>query len=106
MAPIQLIDSLFVPTLRDAWLAGFTDAEGCFNATMTQGYSIRLRFILDQRNAQDLLVHISILFGGGTVGPRSSNASHWRYTCGKLITLEAVLAYFVLFPLKTKRLTA
>jgi hypothetical protein len=31
LSEINLIDKLIKPTLNDAWLSGFTDAEGCFN---------------------------------------------------------------------------
>ncbi|RHW30283.1 hypothetical protein D1B31_23810, partial [Neobacillus notoginsengisoli] len=52
------------PTLSDAWLSGFTDAEGCFNIrigarlhTIT-GYRVSLRFFLDQKNAESTLLFI------------------------------------------------
>lgn len=50
--------------LRTSWLAGFIDAEGCFNAQQlvdkryTLGFRIRLRFCLDQKDERDVLESI------------------------------------------------
>ena len=58
---------------RTGWLAGFTDAEGCFNAQRirdpryTQGYRVRLRWTLDQHDEHSLLLHVRDLLGGGFV---------------------------------------
>ena len=47
------------PSLKDSWLSGFTDAEGCFNVTlfkrktMTLGYQVKLRFMIDQKDSLD-----------------------------------------------------
>lgn len=55
LSEINLIDKLIKPTLNDAWLSGFTDAEGCFNVKIDKrsntvtGFSVMLRFILDQK---------------------------------------------------------
>jgi hypothetical protein len=66
--PILINDTIF-PTLNDGWLAGFSDAEGCFSINIKKknnGYYVEARFILDQkcRYEQDIatLNHISTLF--------------------------------------------
>lgn len=39
-----------IPGLTDAWLSGFTDAEGCFNVNPRKtNRSVTIRFILDQK---------------------------------------------------------
>ncbi|KAJ1566190.1 NADH:ubiquinone dehydrogenase subunit 5 [Nowakowskiella sp. JEL0078] len=69
---INLINSKVLITLQDAWLSGFTDAEGCFNVTITKraamfvGFRVVMRFILDQNDRQALL-YISNLFGFGYI---------------------------------------
>lgn len=48
-------------TLQDAWLSGFTDAEGCFNVSITTnaryalGHVIKMRYILDQKDSSILI---------------------------------------------------
>lgn len=59
---------------RDSWLAGFTDAEGCFTLSLlsnSKGY--RLRFIISQKWEVNkiILQHISTIFSVGNVSPHS-----------------------------------
>ena len=67
---ITVITTLFLPTLTDARLSGFTDALkieyflGSFNITITKrnttkiGYRVQLRYILDHKYAEELLTLI------------------------------------------------
>lgn len=61
-------------TLSNAWLSGFIEAEGCFNARVTRpkaasdnSLRIRLRFIIDQKNESDLLLRIKESFNCGFI---------------------------------------
>lgn len=59
------IDSTKEPTLNDAWLSGFTDAEGCFSikiANEKKAFYVQVLFILDQKNAEFILNKIALLF--------------------------------------------
>ncbi len=53
-----------LPSLKDAWFSGFIDAEGCFNVTlfkrkaMTQGYQVKLRFMIDQKDSLKNMLYI------------------------------------------------
>lgn len=95
-------------TLKDAWLSGFTDAEGCFNVCIiassryTLGHVIRMRFILDQKDVI-ILNKICELFGFGKVTLRSGTEDVYRYTATGFKTLQDVVSYFKLFPLYTKK---
>lgn len=108
--PCQTPPLPIVPTLKDAWLSGFTDAEGCFNVKLEKrdntvnGYRVILRFLLDQKNAQYLLSSIRDLFGYGNVSLRSATNDVYRYTMKSFTGTNVVREYFLAFPLKTKKL--
>lgn len=75
---ILLISPPVTVTLQDAWLSGFTDAEGCFNASITSnprytlGNAIKMRYLLDQKDSSILLV-IRDLFGFGNVNIKKAD---------------------------------
>ena len=95
-------------TLEDAWLSGFTDAEGCFNVSVTLnsryklGSVIKMRYLLDQTD-NIILVKIKDLFGFGKVTLRSQTENVYRYTTTGFNSMSNVLTYFKLFPLKSQK---
>lgn len=105
---IILINTAVSVTLQDAWLSGFTDAEGCFNVTITSnaryalGHVIRMRYILDQKDSSILQV-IRNLFGLGKVTLRSETDGVYRYTITGFKSMDGVVSYFKVFPLLTKK---
>lgn len=107
---LALIPILMKPTLFDAWLSGFTDAEGCFNINIrprlktVTGYRVSLRFLLDQKNAESTLLHIKNLFEFGQVNVRRDTNSVYRYSNNSIKGLLPVCDYFVAFSLKTKKI--
>jgi hypothetical protein len=105
---ILLVNTPVSLTLQDAWLSGFTDAEGCFNVSITcnaryaLGHVIKMRYILDQKDSSILLI-IRNLFGFGKVTLRSGTDGVYRYTATGFKSLNHVISYFKLFPLFTKK---
>lgn len=105
---ILFIDTPVSVTLQDAWLSGFTDAEGCFNVSITSnaryalGHVIKMRYLLDQKNSAILLV-IQNIFGFGKVTLRSKTDGVYRYTITGFKSMNDVISYFKLFPLLTKK---
>jgi hypothetical protein len=95
-------------TLQDGWLSGFTDAEGCFNVSITTnsryilGHVIKMRYILDQKDSV-ILNKVYELFGFGKVTLRSGSNNVYRYTATGFKALNYIIAYFKLFPLQTKK---
>lgn len=105
---IKLNNTPVLITLEDAWLSGFTDAEGCFNVSITAnsrytlGHIIKMRYILDQKDSI-ILNKVYELFGFGKVTLRSGTEDVYRYTATGFKPLNNVIAYFKLHPLKTKK---
>jgi hypothetical protein len=103
---IDFIDKLKLPSLSDAWLSGFTDAEGCFNINIgvrQKGKRVILRFLLDQKDAYLTLLNIRNLLGFGKVSLRSKTQSVYRYTNNSFKGLIPVVSYFNNYPLKTNK---
>jgi hypothetical protein len=50
LAIITPILDTILPSLKDSWLAGFTDAEGCFTVSLlANSNAYRFRFIIGQK---------------------------------------------------------
>ena len=98
VSTITLITTVFLPTLTDAWLSGFTDAEGTFNINITKrdntttGYRVQLRYLLDQKYAVQLLTLIKNLFNHGKVIVRKEDM--YRYYCDTFVGLTPIITYF------------
>jgi len=105
---ILLINTPTQVTLQDAWLSGFTDAEGCFNVSITSnaryalGSVIKMRYLLDQKDST-ILITIRNLFGFGKVTLRSNTNGVYRYTVTGFKSMNDVISYFKAFPLFTKK---
>jgi len=105
----EYITTPVLPTLHDAWLSGFTDAEGCFNVNITSrvntvtGFRVSLRFLLDQKDALINLEHIRNLFGFGKVSLRSGTNKVYRLTIDSFKGLIGLRDYFLMYPLRSKK---
>jgi LAGLIDADG endonuclease len=105
---IIMINTAVSVTLQDAWLSGFTDAEGCFNVSITVNtkylldHVIKMRYILDQKDSF-ILNNVQNLFGFGKVTLRSETKGVYRYTATGFKSMNNVISYFKVFPLLTKK---
>ena len=101
---LKLIPTLVTPVFNDNWLAGFTDAEGCFNCSLLgNSTAYRFRFILAQLGEENLVVlkHITTLIGG-VVRPHSKQGVY-ELTVNGARNMERVFNYFEYHPLRTKK---
>jgi hypothetical protein len=105
---IIFIEKAVSITLQDAWLSGFTDAEGCFNVSITSnaryalGHVIKMRFILDQKD-EAILNIIKDLFGFGKVTLISNTVDTYRYTATGFKNMNDIITYFNKYQLLTKK---
>jgi len=102
---IPHIDSSFKPSLNDAWLSGFTDAEGCFTCSVYDNKSntaklVRLRYILSQKGNSDKMDHLADVLGGKKHLLKSYGGYNVTVNTTKL---SPIVQYFNLYPLKTKK---
>lgn len=111
------------PTLNDAWLCGFTDAEGCFSIKINNAkhrFYVQVLFILDQKDAKVVLNKIALLLNTNakaklrTVNKdiKSKNLSDYINTMFRLSvycndrkkpSFSIISSYFNKYPLKTTK---
>ena len=101
---VNYIPTLVVPTLNDNWLAGITDAEGCFNCSLLgNSTAYRFRFLLAQLGEINLIVlsHITTIIGG-VIRPHSKSGVY-ELTVNGVRNMERVFNYFDSHSLHTKK---
>lgn len=68
--PIPYINNPNLPSLKNTWLLGFVEAEGCFTVSfLSNSNAFRTRFIVNQKGDVNLpiLSHIIVLFKEGSI---------------------------------------
>lgn len=103
-AVVNFIPSPVLPTIKDFWLSGFTDAEGCFTCSfLGNSNAYRFRFLLAQLGEINLAVlkHIITLIGG-KVRPHSQKGVY-EITINGVRNMKQVFKYFDSHPLHTKK---
>ena len=117
------IQSCKEPTLNDAWLSGFTDAEGCFSVKINNAKHksyVQVIFILDQKNAEVVLNKIAYLLCTTAIAKlrtvnkciKNQNLTDYVNTMFRLSvycndrkkpTCSIISNYFNKYPLKTSK---
>jgi len=105
---LDLINPIFdtvLPTLNDHWLVGFTDAEGYFSLSLfSNSIGYRLKFIISNNWEvnKNVLLHISSIFGVGTVSSHSSS-NNWELIINGIKNTSHILPYFETHELYSKK---
>jgi hypothetical protein len=101
---ICLIDQKNDPTLENAWLSGFTDAEGCFTVSVlkrSETYNqVQVRYILSQKGELELMTKIADLLGGRVSYLKDYQGYNMVVN---LMKLRTIIHYFNQYSLKTKK---
>ena len=105
-------------SLENAWLSGFTDAEGCFSIKIYKNHNklyVKALFILDQKGEMEILNKISLsLFNKNLAKVRNLKSTisnikledlmyRIEISCNSSINNKKVLDYFNKYELKTTK---
>ena len=104
LSVVPFISTLVTPTFKDNWLAGITDAEGCFTCSLLGNSNrYRFRFLLAQLGLinQPILVHLTTLIGG-VVRPHSAK-DVFELTVNGVNNMTNLFEYFDTHKLLTKK---
>ena len=102
---INYIESKLKVTLDNAWLSGFTDAEGCFTCSVLiskEGKTIvTVRYIISQKDDIEFSKHAALILKGYITHIKSYNGYN---TVVNFSNLNTIINYINTYPLKTKKL--
>ena len=109
---ISEINNNIMPTLKDAWISGLIDAEGCFNVTlfkrkaMSLGYQVKLRFMIDQKDSLNTMIYLKDLLNLNLTWKLKSNDINkmCRVESNSFIKVSTIINYLNNFSLKTKKM--
>lgn len=96
----------FNGTVNPYWLAGFTNAEGCFYIIISKsktniGYTVQLKFVLTQHSRdKQLMEYIGIYLGCGRYEARSKGILAGNLVVSKLSDLSGkIIPFFDKYPI-------
>jgi len=102
-------DVCSIPSLKDGWLSGITDGEGCFTCSLlSNSPSYRFRYILTQKwdANKDVLEHLSTILSEylaiGAVVPHSASVV-WELRINGVKNCKGLFTYFDEYSLITKK---
>ena len=102
---IPYLDFKSKPTLKDAWLCEFTDAEGCFTCSLYKNVAktstlVKLRYILSQKGNSGDMDYLAEITKGKKHYLKSYNGFNVVVNTTKL---SLIIKYFNVYPLITKK---
>lgn len=102
--PVKINNRSILPTLNDAWFAGFTDGEGCFSCSINEKKGFSFNFNISQKWEINLkiLEHFSLLFKNGIVSKHSVE-NVYEFRIGGIKNCKVIFPYFDKYILYTKK---
>ena len=106
LSHIVIDTRLIIPSLNDAWLSGFTDAEGCFHGAFRgiKYQNFRYEYSVGQKGTEnkEVIENIRKLWKVGEVYYYKRD-DHWTFRCRNLKEITLIIPYFQRFPLQSKK---
>ncbi len=102
---IHCLEDKYELTLNNAWLSGFTDAEGCFTSCTsvsksTGQFITTVRYVISQKDDIEFSKDLADKINGYITHVKSYNGYNTVVNFGKL---NKILLYLKNYPLKTKK---
>ncbi len=102
---IHCLEDKYELTLNNAWLSGFTDAEGCFTSCTSVSKSTgqvitTVRYVISQKDDIEFSKDLADKINGYITHVKSYNGYNTVVNFGKL---NKILRYLKNYPLKTKK---
>ncbi len=104
LEPVLINNRFILPTLNDAWFAGFTDGEGCFTCSIGEKKGFSFNFNITQKWEINLtlLNHLTVFFKNGIVS-RHSEENTYEFRIGGVNNCKDIFPYFDKYTLYTKK---
>ena len=104
LEPVVINNRPVLPSLNDAWFAGFTDGEGCFTCSIGEKRGFSFNFNISQKWEINLTIleHFSVLFKNGIVS-KHSEENTYEFRLGGVNNCKNVFSYFDKYTLYTKK---
>ena len=101
---IIFINNFKLPSFNDSWLAGFTDAEGCFTCCIGKKKGFSFNFNIAQKGESNIIIlkHICLLFKGGIVSNHFVK-DVYEYRIAGIKKCPNIFPYFDEYILLTKK---
>lgn len=104
LEPVVINNKPILPSLNDAWFAGFTDGEGCFTCSIGEKKGFSFNFNISQKWEINLkiLEYLCVLFKGGIISSHSEE-NVYEFRLGGVNNCKNVFSYFDNYVLYTKK---
>ena len=92
---VEFIHRDLLPSLKDSWLTGFTDAEGCFTCSIRKDKGFSFNYNISQKWEENLVIlkHLCVLFNGGIVSKHTADNVN-EYRIGGIQNCKNIFPYF------------
>jgi hypothetical protein len=107
---IHPITTLSTLDMSNAWLCGFSDAEGSFAIQIVSepsrktGYRLRLKWYVDQVGEKSVFEQFKQKLGFARIEPKSGIQDGWRLISDTFHGADVLISYFYQYPPQTQKL--